>query len=40
VARTVLGYADVPLTSHLYRHAQPEEYERAAAAMERRLAKV
>lgn len=38
VAKAILGHADVRLTINLYRHIQPEEYERAAAAMERRLA--
>lgn len=39
VAKALLGHTDVRLTLNLYRHIQPEEYERAAAAMERRLAK-
>ena len=40
VARAILGHADIRLTLNLYCHIQPEEYERAAAAMERRLAKL
>ena len=38
VAKAILGHTDVRLTLNLYRHVQPEEYDRAAAAMERRLA--
>jgi integrase len=40
VAKAILGHADVRLTLNLYRHIQPEEYEHAAAVMERRLAKL
>ena len=40
VAKALLGHTDIRLTLNLYRHIQPEEYERAAAAMERRLAKL
>lgn len=40
VAKAILGHSDVRLTLNLYRHVQPEEYDRAAAAMERRLAKL
>ena len=38
VTKALLGHTDIRLTLNLYRHIQPEEYERAAAAMERRLA--
>lgn len=38
VAKAILGHSDVRLTLNLYRHVQPEEFDRAAAAMERRLA--
>ena len=40
VIKAILGPADVWLTLNLYRHVQPEEFERATAAMERRLAKI
>ena len=40
VTKAILGHTDVRLTLNLYRHIQPEEYERAAAAMERRLARL
>ena len=38
VAKAILGHSDVRLTLNLHRHVQPEEFDRAAAAMERRLA--
>jgi integrase len=40
VAKAILGHTDVRLTLNLYRHVQPEEFDRAAAAMERRLGKL
>ena len=40
VAKALLGHTDVRLTLNLYRHVRPGEYERAAAAMERRRAKL
>ena len=40
VAKAILGHSDVRLTLNRYRHVQPEEYDRAAAAMERRLIKL
>jgi len=40
VAKAILGHSDVRLTLNLYRHVQPEEFDSAAAAMERRLAKL
>jgi integrase len=38
VAKAILGHSNVRLTLNRYRHIQPEGYERAVAAMERRLA--
>jgi integrase len=40
VAKAILEHPDLRLTLNLYRHVQPEEYNRAAAAMERRLAEL
>ena len=40
MTKAILGHTNMRLPLNLYRHIQPEEYERAADAMERRLAKL